>query len=355
MKENIPLSHLQHGHWLELLSTVNPSFQVPDENFFLSNIVFKAYEAYIEKRSKEIFLPIIYIAEEQIGNKFFMAAVSVTRSGNFYYLNNSYFDKPEEFTNMIARLVNDSVAIAQEFGKNITCILYDTPDFKNNRYYKEMEVEFLKCKTLTGFVEKMRGPGLFLPNLDEATTQVENYQLLLKKFKNFANSDITLSDAMHTIITSVETGTIKLNPEWAEILKEHLNPLMLGCCYLNPKYKEQIMNLKESADYSDVDYMLNEFITVMVPPDAYDHVSYYKDVKKCFSYLNGKHITDPTLYWNHAKREFVKLADLAIDMLSIPAIPRKINVQALHKLLFNSNDKNPVLVKYEIGMLLLKD
>lgn len=73
------------------------------------------------------------------------------------------------------------------------------------------------------------------------------------------------------------------------------------------------------TEFYEVDYMLNKFITVMVAPDNYDQISFYKDIRNCFAYLHGKNITNPLLYWNNSKREYAKLVDFSIDMLIIPA------------------------------------
>lgn len=111
----------------------------------------------------------------------------MTRSGNYYYLNHCSINDPEKFGENFDPFITDSRTIAEQFDKKITCIIFHTPDFCNDRYFEKPENDSLKSQTLTPFVTDIKNStGLYVSNPIEGAAQVEQYKQLLEKFEEFS-------------------------------------------------------------------------------------------------------------------------------------------------------------------------
>lgn len=140
--------------------------------------------------------------------------------------------------------------------------------------------------------------------------------------EKFVQNNTPLGEAVEEVLASVKDGIFDINDRAGNTIKTYLNALAVGCHYLCHSFKGHIYLSDEMEQYADLGRLLAEFYDYIVPHNALPDLAAYKNKSGGFQYL--KESVDLVRYWELAQIEVRFLPRTALNMVKVPAIPRKI-------------------------------
>lgn len=355
MVEQIPMKNIDQVHWAKLFNAIDPTLEKPSSNFADSNFFIEAHRVLQKQESMEKFIPVIAIYAIQIDSEIFFFAAALTHSGTYYKLNSFTASKDDDFELNIADFTDRCVEAAKrKFKLTVTIIIYDFFKAVESTYVQQESEGILKCVSLKRYIDEIKTKGLFITDPTQAAEKCVMFHEFLSEMDNeVTKHNISMAEAAHNILTAIEKKTITMQDGWDSLLKKYISPVMVGCTFLHPQFKLDLLNKHHEAPFEDVNFMLNEFINTSVPAEAHEMIAEYKLEGDIFDYCKRKKIYNPKKYWEVLKSSCPLLAKVSLDAAVIPASLLNLDLKALYNLRKTYSTENIDRIEYEYNSFII--
>lgn len=348
---NIDFETINNMHCQRLFKALDPSFDFPSITDFQDTLVDTAYQQMQEKNHKSEMRRLIVVQTIECDENLFAISLLVTLENKYIYIKSAYIDKyQDDIQSALEKFCDETVMLVKRLYKiNVLFLIYDGQTHLNGMTVVDNIKYFrLRCfSILLKLLKNEHGP-LTLTSTDEFTFY-KQYCDCLENWQNmFPNSSV--AEATEEVLQKMEDNVLKINDKICEIIFSFINAAALGANFLHYKLNGRLF-LKEEYFAS----LMFDFFEEALSDNAFDDFSSYKtksgDFRRLFE--SGKDY-DPKRLWCIAKMHCKSdLCDFATEMLSIPAIPKKIDLKKVLKIKENKfSDKNNALEALLIAVML---
>lgn len=308
------------------------------------------------------FLPVLLLYGKQINDDIILIGLAITRYHMQYYVNATAFGGQLSSANLDA-FCEDCLKIASEkYDFNFTCVIANFFNFQCEEFFTYVETKsYIKTKHLYEIFEALKR-GLFtMENALVEDPKAKLYRTRVSELKTLViEGKVSLGEVLYRFIAMVNANILQINARWQDQLIQFINPVSVGCMYLNhlhkDKFEEDSLFFNKISDFVDVDDMLFIFKEKMLPLEVAQQFTLYKDCRGDFPRLFGKKFEDAGMFWNLCCKSYYDLGIFAYHMHKIPVILRTFDFERIYGLVQGVDDTydSKIRLEYSISIILNK-
>lgn len=346
---NIKPEDISLALWKDVLVSLKPSVTIPNPST-LKSCIQSAYDDMLYSYATVKFLPVLFVQAQKVGENYVFVSMIMSRLKMYYFVKHMLPDETADLDQLMDDFCKASIDKAAEtYNKKITSIIFDVDNLIDDSYFSDKHRNgCILTRSFTYLLKNLLKGGAVI-NFDDQQKLFE-YTSRISEIKKKC-LDNSLADAMHLIYESVIDKTFQVNSNYLEILESHLGPLQYGCHNLNHVYEKEILNCSDEPVFYSASFQIHDFLTYMVPNHAFEW-HYYESKTKIFHYIVKSNTNDPVKYWELSLRDFPTLGNLALDVMSIPAVPKKVDIHSLYNIIFEYARVEKSELEYRLNMFL---
>lgn len=337
--------------WKNLFQALKQNVKIPAPSD-LKNIILTCYEDMIAAYATEQFVPVLFIQGCKLGENVIYVSMLMSRSKTYYYVKHMVPDESDDLVQSFDDFCSSSIQkVSTTYDKKITGIIVDVDSLLPNSYFQDSHRHACILSRPFSYLLNDLLKGGAVVNFEEPDRILKYTSRVTEIKKKCLDIKTSVADAVHMIYESIVDKTLKVNPSCDDILEAHLGPLQYGCHNLNYKYEKEILNFNQESAFSSASFKVHDFLTFMIPNNAFEW-HYYESKSKIFEYIVKSNVNDLAKYWELSLREFPTLGNLALDVMNIPAVPKKVDILGMYKLIFEHARAEKSEIEYRLNMFL---
>lgn len=341
-------------HFQLLLKDLKKSYNSPNATALKEEIFEDAFISLENERAISEVLPCLIIHREIFDFTEFLVALALTTNGKYVFVDDCEIVKDTEYIQSVENFCDKALLLtSKEFKNKITTVILDfdievsTPGTVkiNDSVYKYLRVKSVKV-TLEALLKfdyhYENGTSLLLTEYENKLTEMIN---------KFETEAVSYGEAIELIFSSIDDDVFSINPQAKETVLQSFNSFAWGCNKLNHRFDGKIFETAFSIEI--LNKFKFQFIGIGIPTNVRKNFSDYDNKVDQFSYLFNcpeDYNNDPKNFWENALGQYKDFAEFGLQILKIPAIPRKINIKHLHEMFENLKLKNKMLYLYTISL-----
>lgn len=336
--------------WLKFAKCVDVNWEVPTVQEFKTIVIDEAMNHRVIEDATVSILPTLIIQTHVVGESMYAIVMAIDNDrGRYIFVGDEEFRVDDGLQFNFEKFCDHNVNIvSKKFNLRIHSIV---TDYRGELITYSDQPAYIRSKSLCLLLEDLltkHSPfTLAYPNNDESS--VTRYKARVDYLKRmFVKKNTSSSEAVEEILVSVKDQIFVVNDNAETTIKAYLNALSVGCHYICHSFKGKIYLSEGMEDYANLRSELGDFYDYVVPENALCELAAYKNKSDGFEFL--KENVNCFRYWELAQTEFKFLPLTATQLLSIPAIPKKINFAKFLALQNNLCEKN-AFYNYRMSLL----
>lgn len=319
----------------DFTKALNSDYQMPPLNELKTDIPSVAWEAYVKEQPKKSYVPIINVYSKKIDDDLFLIAVINDTNGKSIFIRDSlisdnsdvsdsdFDDLDDKKKAMFLKFCNGCVDVTTNFLKTrIYCIIHDCELELTEEESINKDRKFIICKCLSLLVKELE-LMCSIRSLDVGTrNHIKDICSVLK------SADCSLAEATQIIMEGIDNDIFSPETVSKETAATFISLIHMGANYWFPEYKGKT-SFNDSLKRFKFHRMIYTFNALTTPEGCSQEIREYDDEDKFFAGYFDLHSKSAKTFWLEAAKTYKILPNYAFNLISIPAIPKKINIEKL--------------------------
>ena len=336
LANNISLEVASSASFIDVFKLFDENYVLPSPEEFKGNIYrlacIKTVEDNHSKQHANI-MSILTLSEDSDRDKTFFAVSLVYTMDKKYIPVNTFYSNgaEEDLKAEIFGFIDQSVeSVMNSYGTAIKYVIFDGKiSLPSYRELNGMKYFLISCMSVLPNILRNDHPPF--PAGYQYFNESKNYYDSIDSFEELINSrNCTLADAFDKVFSIAVACHEKLHVSILKPILSYVSHAAFAANYFDPKYKGA--RFEKAAELK---VFMTRFLSKALPLAAFDQFHEYQKNTGYFLYLKqdeNSFAGDWREFWSCAKLHYQELGNFVLNLLEIPPVAKKIDLQKLKKI-----------------------